>query len=111
MGSEKRRHPRVERQIAVIYRFEQENRRFEDACRTMNISASGLAIESDRAIALNTRLVLKLLVENRILFCKGRVVHLADTADNAHSVGVELEVDGRSDPALASFLANQKLVS
>ena len=107
--SEKRRFPRMERQIAVIYRFEQENRRFEDACRTTNISAGGIALESGRAIALNTRLLLKLLVENRIVSCRGRVAHLEPAADNSHSVGVELDAEAYSDPTLASFLANQKI--
>lgn len=108
-GQEKRRFPRVERQIAVIYRFDLENRRFEDACRTMNISAGGVALESGRAIALNTRIVLKLLVENRIVFCRGRVVHLEPAADNSHYVGVELDPEAHSDPAFASFLSSQKI--
>ncbi len=101
---EKRRFPRVERQIAVIYRFERENRRFEDACRTTNLSQGGVALESGRALALNTRLYLKLLLENRIVHCRGRVVHLEMRPDNHHRVGVELDTEAAEDPGLLAYL-------
>lgn len=101
-GDEKRRHERLSRKLAVIYRFERENRRFEDACRTLDLSAHGLALESVKQVALNTRLQLKVLIANRIVFCEGRVVHSSRTSDEQHRLGIELEEDASS--ALRPFL-------
>lgn len=105
-GSEKRKFQRVSRPIAAICAYTDELRRYEDACRTVNLSGGGVAIELDRNIALSTTVSVKLLVENRLLRCEGRVVRCDPPAeaDDRNTVAIELTIDEDQRSRLVDFL-------
>jgi hypothetical protein len=73
--------------------------------RTLNVSESGIRLETHVPVELNSTLTLTIGLEEDLVDIKGRVVHSAKTRDGRYQLGVEFfEKDEKASQILKKFL-------
>jgi hypothetical protein len=108
---EKRRFPRLERQLLVSYdHFNLDNLKDDEGiARTLDMSIRGLLLELPRAVEVGSTLRLNINLEGEIVELFGEVVRLKPKEGGTYEVGVELRyVPERFIRVVESFFLKRK---
>ena len=103
---EKRKHPRIS-SLNLSYVCLDENKKIikQGMGRTLNVSESGILLETHFPIDKSHTIGLTLGLEEDLIDIKGRPVHIRTSAEGKHEVGIEfLETDAKTRKALKKFV-------
>lgn len=105
-SQDKRKHARIDSlnlsYVLVDGRFSEEK---QTMGRTLNVSESGIRLETHLPVELGTQLLLSIGLEDKVVDITGRVVHSSQNEQGAHELGVEfLDIDARVETTLKAFI-------
>jgi len=103
---EKRKHARIH-SLNLSYVCLDENNEIikQGMGRTLNVSESGILLETHFPIDKTCIVSLTLGLKEDLIDIKGRPVHSSTNAEGKHEVGIEfLEPDGKTRKALKNFI-------
>lgn len=103
---EKRKHPRIS-SLNLSYVCLDENKKIikQGMGRTLNVSESGILLETHFPIDKSHIVGLTLGLEEDLIDIKGRPVHIHTNAAGKHEVGIEfLNIDAKTRKALKKFM-------
>jgi c-di-GMP-binding flagellar brake protein YcgR len=103
---EKRKHPRIS-SLNLSYVCLDENNEIikQGMGRTLNVSESGILLETHFPIDENHTIGLTLGLEENLIDIKGRAVHIRTNEQGKHEVGIEfLKTDEKTRKALKKFV-------
>ncbi len=107
MGSkDKRKHFRVN-SLNLSYVFVNGNNDEEKQTigRTLNVSESGILLETYIPVNLNDKLLLTIGLKEDLVNIEGKVVHIAKDEDEKHEVGVQFtDKDDASTEILKKYI-------
>jgi c-di-GMP-binding flagellar brake protein YcgR len=104
--NEKRKHARIH-SLNLSYVCLDENNEIikQGMGRTLNVSESGILLETHFPIDNTCIVSLTLGLKEDLIDIKGRPVHSSTNAEGKHEVGIEfLEPDGKTRKALKNFI-------
>ncbi len=104
---EQRRHPRF-RSLQLSWVCLDENERVvkQGMGRTLNLSLSGILLETFFPIASAHTVLLSVGLEDEVVDLRGRAVHLRTQKQGVYEVGIEfLELTAEAQEVLKRFLA------
>ncbi len=98
---EKRRSPRVDSLNLIAYACLDENGNVanQGMGRTLNVSESGILLESRDQLDSEYVLIVDIGIEDDVVDLKGRVVHSKVNKGNNHETGIEFTEIAREDLA------------
>ena len=103
----KRKYKRIESLNLVSYECLDENNQLEcrGMGRTLNVSESGIMLETHIPIALQSIVSLGIGLEDDILKIQGKIVHSEPGANNKFESGIEfIEADGKALQFLKRYI-------
>ena len=103
---DKRKHARINSlnlsYVLVDGRFSEEK---QTMGRTLNVSESGIRLETHLPVELGTQLMLSIGLEDSVVDISGRVVHASQNDQGAYELGVEfVDVDAGVETTLKAFI-------
>jgi PilZ domain len=107
---EKRKHQRLESLNISYVSLDEDQRAVKQGMgRTLNISESGILLETRFPISAEQTLMLSIGLEERVVDVKGRLIHIRSTEQENYEVGIEfLEPDERVLDAIRLFLRSMR---
>ena len=107
MNTEKRQHPRVEslNLMAYICRDENGNVSSQGMGRTLNVSETGVLLETYYPIECEDILLMDIGIQDELIDLKGKVIHSGINQEGKSETGIEfVEVDEKSMTILKKFI-------
>jgi hypothetical protein len=103
---EKRKHPRVNSfNLSYICLDEDHQVVKQGMGRTLNVSESGILLETHFPIEPTHTVVLSIGFEDRLVDVRGRLAHMRSTGEDVYEIGVEfVELDAATRQALKDYL-------
>ena len=103
---DKRKHERIKSlnlsYILVDGRYSEEK---QTMGRTLNVSESGIRLETHLPVELGTQLMLSIGLEDNVVDITGRVVHSTQNDQGAYELGIEfVDVDEKVGTTLKVFI-------
>ena len=104
-----RRYPRMSKQIILVYRPEAEGKEKTSFTRTKTLGLGGFMFESEQPLPVGTICRVKLVVGERNLGLRCRVVYTNETDQGSFEIGMEFtEISGDDREFLtALFMRDQ----
>ena len=105
-GAEKRRHIRIDSlNLSHITVTEESMVVYQGMGRTLNVSESGILLETKCQIPAGDELLISIGIENDLLELKGNAVFSKATKPGMQETGIEfIDLDAASLPLLQSFI-------
>ena len=103
---EKRKHARIDSLNLSYFCLDENNQIIKQGMgRTLNVSASGILLETHYPIDKTHTITLTLGLEEDLVEIKGRAVHSHTNDDGKHEVGIEfLKVNQKALKVLKQFI-------
>jgi hypothetical protein len=104
--NEKRKHPRVNSlNLSYICLDEDQQVIKQGMGRTLNVSESGILLETHFPIEANHTVVLSIGFKDRLVDIKGRPAHIRSTGADVYEIGVEFtDLDETARHAVKDYL-------
>ena len=104
----KRKHVRIDSlNLSNVYLCEDEKPIDQSMGRTLNISESGILLETSLPIDLNGKLSMEIALEDEVIELKGTVIHAKETEDGKHEIGISFDSpDHSTGEILKRFIQN-----
>jgi len=106
-NEEKRKHSRVDslHLLNYVYLDENEDEDTQGMGRTLNISESGILLETHNLIATNNIIALTIGFEEEMVDIKGRVIYNKKSLDNMFEAGIEFfDVNDEAQKILQRYI-------
>ena len=105
-NQEKRKHQRVSSLNLSYICLDEEGKAVKQGmCRTLNVSESGLLLETHFPIAAEHTVVLSLGLEDDLVEVKGRPVHVHSKKQGVYEVGIEfVDLDKKTLKTVKQFI-------
>jgi hypothetical protein len=106
--NEKRKHPRINALNLSYFSLDEGHQVVKQGMgRTLNVSESGILLETHFPIEAKHTVVLTIGFEDRLVDIKGRTAHIRSTGADVYEVGVEfIDLDEASRQALKDYLGS-----
>jgi hypothetical protein len=106
-SKDKRKHERIESlNLSYICLDEDKNIVKQGMGRTLNLSESGILLETHFPIKSNHTLQLTISLEEDLLDITGKPVHIHSTGDGKYQIGIQfLDLDQESAGMLKKFIS------
>jgi c-di-GMP-binding flagellar brake protein YcgR len=103
---DKRKHERIDSlNLSYVCVDENENIVKQGMGRTLNVSESGILLETHFPIEMNHKVLLTIGLEEDLLDIKGKPVHIKSDGKGTYTVGIEFaECDAVSSQLLQNFI-------
>lgn len=89
-GFNQRRHHRTDSLNLSYFNVDEDDQVIEQGMgRTLNISQSGILLETTTALATDQNLDMEMAMHDQIIIAKGRVVHCQELSTGKYQAGVE----------------------
>lgn len=106
-NQEKRKHSRIDSLNLLNYVFSDESGdgSTQGMGRTLNVSESGILLETHNPIHINNIVSLTIGLEEDMVAIKGRVVYTKENDDNMYESGIEFfDVDEKAKEILKKYI-------
>jgi len=103
---EKRKHTRIDSLNLSYICLDEKNKKVKQGMgRTLNVSESGILLETNFPIDSKHIVLLTIGLEEDIVDIKGRAVHSKTNAQGMHEVGIEfMDTDNKANKILKKFI-------
>ena len=103
---EKRKHTRINSLNLSYVCLDEKNKKVKQGMgRTLNVSESGILLETNFPIDSKHIVLLTIGLEEDIVDIKGRAVHFKINAQGMHEVGIEfMDTDDKANKILKKFI-------
>ena len=108
MNEEKRKHSRIDSLHLLNYVFSDEtgSGSMQGMGRTLNVSESGILLETHTPIGINSVVSLTIGIEENVVDIKGRVVYTKENETSMNESGIEFfDVDEAAHKILKEYIS------
>jgi hypothetical protein len=104
--TEKRKHPRIDALNLSYFCLDEDQKVIKQGMgRTLNVSESGILLETHFPIEAKHTVVLSISFKDRLVDVKGRPAHIRSTGPDVYEVGVEfIDLDETARLAVKDYL-------
>jgi hypothetical protein len=106
-NEEKRKHSRIDslNLLNYVYSDESGDGSTQGMGRTLNVSESGILLETHTPININNIISLTIGLEEDVVGIKGRIVYSKENDNNMYESGIEFfDVDGKAKEILKKYI-------